>query len=1225
MKRFLAIILAVILVIPFSAITAYASAASLSVTADKSVLERGDSVVFTVAISGDYTNLKTIQAYVKLSTTVFENIQCTAISATTIGSGEVNVTDGTASFYKEVSTAADGYTGSLTGSIFKVTATVKAAAPLGAASITFDETAGTGTLWNDKDYNNKTFTVSNTSVTVVGELTGATALSGSVTTPTKNGTDASALTGTNVTAAVTWNPALTDSKFAGNTVYTATITVYPATNYVFGTGASVTLSGYTFTKSDSNFVATKKFDKTADKETPTITTIPSATGITYGQTLADSTLSGGVASVEGAFAWQTSTTAPAVINSNITEYTVVFTPTDGTNYTTATCKVKLTVGPKTIAPTIAAIADQTYTGSEKKPAVTVTGDGKTLVKDTDYTVGYSNNTNAGTATVTVTAASGSNYTWATPVAKDFTITKATGTISISGSLSKTYNGEAVDPAAITADKNGTGAVSYKYYTNAACTAGETSTAPTDAGSYWVEATMAADDNYSAATSKPLAFTISKAAPTYVVPATADIKVGSALSIFTAVAPASGTDAGGNTVAGTTTWYSNSIRTILAKESDVSSLTVGKTKALYWSFVPTSANYSTVTGQTVFTIVEGAPQTLTFGTPDSVPKIYGASAFTNAATNDVTGGGTISYKSSNTAVATVDDTGKVTIIKAGTAVITANVTAVPGTYAAGSKSYTLTVNKRPITVTVTPVGRAFGEANPAFAATVTDGTLVIPDVVDDLGLGLKTAATTASNAGKYDVVGDGSYNANYDVTIVGTEKFTITKANATAIPAQAISYKYTLTGAQTYAFPSGLPANKGTTTYSIGGISNPNGVLTGTPSVDSTTGTVSYTLAGQTSYVPAYKATFTVTATMQNYNDVTVSYIITLKDKDVPTVTANDLTVTYDGNPVAAGKITGSAKFGTITVAGAWSWKADPAQALTNVADSGSKTVVFTPTDGDNYAAVEKTLTLTINKANVTGAPTFTKITATGKTLADAALEIGTLTPAGGTLSWDDPNTTVVTANTAYKWTYTPTDTANYNVKTGSLTPYSVYTGSSSGYGTSDANLFWQDVQRQIKAAEKGSTIVVNAKNYDQMPWYVMRDLKNSEVGMTITWNGGREIYIPAGKALADEAGRIYFPLSYLETLFNAAPDANPETGRTVYTITAPETAAEPVITPTDNGLDLTMSGSEIETLLPEAPADTMPVVQQSRGVSAGLIVAIAAAAAALAAAAWVFLRKKKDA
>lgn len=50
---------------------------------------------------------------------------------------------------------------------------------------------------------------------------------------------------------------------------------------------------------------------------------------------------------------------------------------------------------------ISAISDRTYTGKELKPSVTVKNGSVKLVKDTDYTVTYKNNTNPGTATVTV--------------------------------------------------------------------------------------------------------------------------------------------------------------------------------------------------------------------------------------------------------------------------------------------------------------------------------------------------------------------------------------------------------------------------------------------------------------------------------------------------------------------------------------------------------------------------------------------------------------------------------------------------------------------------------------------------------------------------------------------------------------------------------------------------------------------------------------------------------
>jgi alpha-tubulin suppressor-like RCC1 family protein len=79
---------------------------------------------------------------------------------------------------------------------------------------------------------------------------------------------------------------------------------------------------------------------TVNKATPTITTAPTATSIAYGQTLEFSTLSGGVASVAGTFAFTTPSTAP---NAGAASQGVTFRPSDTANYNTATVSVSVTV------------------------------------------------------------------------------------------------------------------------------------------------------------------------------------------------------------------------------------------------------------------------------------------------------------------------------------------------------------------------------------------------------------------------------------------------------------------------------------------------------------------------------------------------------------------------------------------------------------------------------------------------------------------------------------------------------------------------------------------------------------------------------------------------------------------------------------------------------------------------------------------------------------------
>ena len=84
-----------------------------------------------------------------------------------------------------------------------------------------------------------------------------------------------------------------------------------------------------------------------------------------------------------------------------------------------------------------------YTNSPITPEVSVTWNGTQLTKDTDYTVGYTNNTNAGKATVTVTGKG--NYTGTKT--GSFTIAPAqlnNATVKVNGTY--TYTGQAQTPA-----------------------------------------------------------------------------------------------------------------------------------------------------------------------------------------------------------------------------------------------------------------------------------------------------------------------------------------------------------------------------------------------------------------------------------------------------------------------------------------------------------------------------------------------------------------------------------------------------------------------------------------------------------------------------------------------------------------------------------------------------------------------------------------------------------
>ena len=113
-------------------------------------------------------------------------------------------------------------------------------------------------------------------------------------------------------------------------------------------------------------------------------------------------------------------------NINAGTATVTITDNAGGNYTVSGSKTFTITAKSVTAPTITlAESSVVYDGTEKQPAVTVL-DGTTTIPASEYTVGYSNNKNVGTATVTITSNAGGNYT--VSGSTTFTITKAPLTV-----------------------------------------------------------------------------------------------------------------------------------------------------------------------------------------------------------------------------------------------------------------------------------------------------------------------------------------------------------------------------------------------------------------------------------------------------------------------------------------------------------------------------------------------------------------------------------------------------------------------------------------------------------------------------------------------------------------------------------------------------------------------------------------------------------------------------
>ena len=171
--------------------------------------------------------------------------------------------------------------------------------------------------------------------------------------------------------------------------------------------------------------------------------------------------------------------------------------------------------------TIEAIADQTYTGSEITPEITVKLNGNTLsASDYGFSIGYSNNINVATSTsanaptVTITATEGSNYFTAgtTKVANFNIVQKSLTDESISVTLSAssfTYNGDIQYPVITVKDGETTlTPEAYGYYYSQD---GETVDGPASVGTYTL--TISGEGNYTGEITREITITPKEVATT----------------------------------------------------------------------------------------------------------------------------------------------------------------------------------------------------------------------------------------------------------------------------------------------------------------------------------------------------------------------------------------------------------------------------------------------------------------------------------------------------------------------------------------------------------------------------------------------------------------------------------------------------------------------------------------------------------------------------------------
>lgn len=314
---------------------------------------------------------------------------------------------------------------------------------------------------------------------------------------------------------------------------------------------------------------------------------------------------------------------------------------------------------------------------------------------------------------------------------------------------------------------------------------------------------------------------------------------------------------------------------------------------------------------------------------------------------------------------------------------------------------------------------------------------------------QTPAVTVANSGRiltaddYDVKNTDNINAGTaTVTVTGkgnftgtaSKTFTINKAGLTLNPC-TISELCTETDLKTRTLPSDFfLAGETETGFSIKltAVEGGDDIFAVAPAVVEGENKITFRLKNE---VGAATFTVTVTPVSGNYNGG--SYALTISTHDRTDVSGSisfpDGSAVYTGTGIKYENATISGYSGTLRYGytpNASTGASLDASGLPLTVGTYTVAVTFNSDASFGY----KTATFTITKATPTGTPGYTLIETSGKTLADAKLTVGTIRPAG-TIAWDLPLTTVLEDGKAYAWTFTPNDTHNYAILTGTLVPY----------------------------------------------------------------------------------------------------------------------------------------------------------------------------------------------
>jgi len=344
----------------------------------------------------------------------------------------------------------------------------------------------------------------------------------------------------------------------------------PAAGAVLGAGTQTLDVTFTPTDSTDYTSATASVQLVVNQATPTITWATPA-AITYGTALSAGQLDA-TASVAGTFAYAPA--AGAVLGAGTQTLNVTFTPTDTTDYTTATDSVSLTVNPEQSTTTLTSSANPSVYGQSITLTATVTAaygtltgsvifmDGTTALGSASLSGGVAtfstSLTTVGTSKLTAVYSGDPDVDGSSSAVLSQTVNKAASQVALSSSSATSVYGQTVTfTATVSAASPGSGTPigTVTFYNGAAELGTATlsggvakfSTSALAVGSHTIKATYSGDGNFTTS-SKSITQTVKKDSTAV----TASLGISSVTVTVKPVSPGSGTPTGTVTVKDATT-------------------------------------------------------------------------------------------------------------------------------------------------------------------------------------------------------------------------------------------------------------------------------------------------------------------------------------------------------------------------------------------------------------------------------------------------------------------------------------------------------------------------------------------------------------------------------------------------------------------------------------------------------------------------------------------------